>query len=348
VPQRGELVYGNLLFENREENAQTDCPLGRTKENNLAGTQALVCRDLVKAFDGTRAVDGLDMSVECGTIFGLLGPNGSGKTTTIRTCLGIYKPDDGSIELLGSRDPLAVRRRTGYLPEERGLYARMKVREQLAFLASIRGLDLAESDRRAGRWLERLDLASRAQSLTRELSKGMQQKVQFAAAVIHDPDLIVLDEPFSGLDPVNSRLLKDLIFEQRARGTTVILSTHRMEEVEAMCESICLMHHGRAVLSGRLKDIKAAYGRNTIAVEHDGTPKRLEGIPGVVDCQNSGREARLRIEVDADPQRVMRAILERVAVRSIRLDEPHIEDIYLEKIGVHHAAAAQVAPGAPV
>src|SRR5207248_2247852 len=153
-----------------------------------------------------------------------------------------------------------------------------------AFLASIRGLGLVESNRRAGQWLERLDLAARAQSLTRELSKGMQQKVQFAAAVIHDPELIVLDEPFSGLDPVNSRLLKDLIFEQRARGTTVILSTHRMEEVEAMCESICLMHHGRAVLTGRLQDIKAAYGRNTIVVEHDGTAKRLEGIPEVLDC----------------------------------------------------------------
>src|SRR5436309_1889618 len=210
----------------------------------MASTAALVCRQLVKVFDGTRAVDGLDLTVERGTIFGLLGPNGSGKTTTIRTTLGIYKPDGGSVELLGSHDPRAVRRRTGYLPEERGLYARMKVREQLAFLASIRGLGLVESNRRAGQWLERLDLAARAQSLTRELSKGMQQKVQFAAAVIHDPELIVLDEPFSGLDPVNSRLLKGLIFEQRARGTTVILSTHRMEEVEAMCESICLMHHG--------------------------------------------------------------------------------------------------------
>ena len=250
----------------------------------------------------------------------------------------------GFVELLGSRDPLAVRRRTGYLPEERGLYARMKVREQLAFLASIRGLGLAESDRRAGSWLERLGLGSRAQSLTRELSKGMQQKVQFAAAVIHDPDLIVLDEPFSGLDPVNARLLKELVFEQRARGTTVILSTHRMEEVEAMCESICLIEHGRPVLSGRLKDIKAAYGRNTIVVEHDGAANRLEGIPGVLDCQDSGREARLRIETGADPQRVMQAILDRIAVRAMRLDEPHIEDIYLEKIGVHRRPADPAAP----
>jgi ABC-2 type transport system ATP-binding protein len=299
----------------------------------VASPPSLVCRQLVKVFDGTRAVDGLDMTVESGTIFGLLGPNGSGKTTTIRTSLGIYKPDGGSVEILASRDPLVVRHRTGYLPEERGLYARMKLREQLAFLASIRGLSLAESDRRAGVWLERVGLTARAQSLTRELSKGNQQKVQFAAAVIHDPDLVVLDEPFSGLDPVNSRLLKELILEQRGRGTTVILSTHRMEEVEALCESICLLSQGRPVLKGRVKDIKAAYGRNTIAVEYAGGAGRLEGIPGVQACDDSGRNARLRLESDADAQRVMRVIFDRVEFDSVRLDEPRIEDIYLEKVG---------------
>jgi ABC-2 type transport system ATP-binding protein len=153
-------------------------------------TPALLCRQLTKTFDGTRALDGLELSVEPGTIFGLLGPNGSGKTTTIRTSLGIYKPDGGSVQLLGSSDPLAVRRQTGYLPEERGLYARMKLHEQLAFLASIRGLSTAESARRASAWLDRVGLGARAESLTRELSKGNQQKVQFAAAVIHDPDLV--------------------------------------------------------------------------------------------------------------------------------------------------------------
>jgi ABC-2 type transport system ATP-binding protein len=295
-------------------------------------TPALLCRQLVKTFDGTRALDGLDLSVDAGSVFGLLGPNGSGKTTTIRTSLGIYKPDGGSVEVLGSSDPLNVRRRTGYLPEERGLYARMKLKEQLAFLASIRGLSTAESARRSAAWLDRVGLAARAESLTRELSKGNQQKVQFAAAVIHDPDLVVLDEPFSGLDPVNSRLLKDLILEQRAKGTTVVLSTHRMEEVEAMCESICLIHHGRAVLSGRLRDIKARHGRNTIAVEYNGAPGRLSQIPGVQTCDDGGREARLRLEPDADPQRAMRAILDRVEVSSMRLDEPRIEDIYLETI----------------
>jgi ABC-2 type transport system ATP-binding protein len=302
-------------------------------------TPALLCRQLVKTFDRTRALDGLDLAVEPGTIFGLLGPNGSGKTTTIRTSLGIYRPDGGSVELLGSRDVLAVRHRTGYLPEERGLYARMKVQEQLAFLASIHGLDIAESDKRAAAWLERVGLGGRAQALTRELSKGMQQKVQFAAAVMHEPELVVLDEPFSGLDPINSRLLKELILEQRAKGTTVILSTHRMEEVETMCEAICLVYRGRAVLSGRLKDIKARYGRNTISVEHNAGDGRLNDLPGVQSCADSGRQTRLRLEPSADPQRVMRAILDRVEASSIRLDEPHVEDIYLDTIGASEALA---------
>jgi ABC-2 type transport system ATP-binding protein len=296
-------------------------------------TPALICRGLVKTFDRTRALDGLDLTVEPGTIFGLLGPNGSGKTTTIRTSLGIYRPDGGSVELLGSRDVLAVRHRIGYLPEERGLYAKMKLQEQLAFLASIHGLDLAESDRRAAVWLERIGLAARAQAMTRELSKGLQQKVQFAAAVIHDPDLIVLDEPFSGLDPINSRLLKELILEQRTKGTTIVLSTHRMEEVEAMCESICLISRGRAALSGRLKDIKGRYGRNTITVEHRGAADGLSNLAGVQACDHSGNMTRLRLEPAADPQRVMRAILDRVEATSIRLEEPHVEDIYLETIG---------------
>lgn len=295
--------------------------------------QALACRGLVKTFDARRAVDGLDLSVPAGSIFGLLGPNGSGKTTTIRTCLGIYLPDGGDLELLGSADPLAVRHRIGYLPEERGLYPRMKVREQLAFLGSIRGLAAAEADRRAQRWLERLGLAGRGPRQTRELSRGMQQKVQFAAAAIHEPALIVLDEPYAGLDPVNARLLTELITEQRDRGATVVLSTHRMDLVEALCDSICLLHAGRPILNGPLADIKAAWGRNTLAVEHGGERGRLAGLAGVEACDETGREARLRLAPGADAQQVIRAVLERVEVRALRLDEPHVEEIYVEEVG---------------
>jgi ABC-2 type transport system ATP-binding protein len=305
---------------------------------------ALACHQLIKTFGGRRAVDALDLEVRRGGIFGLLGPNGSGKTSTIRTCLGIYKPDGGSVSLLGARDPLSVRQHVGYLPEERGLYAAMKVGEQLAFLASIRGLELRESERRAAVWLERVGLADRAGVLTRELSKGMQQKVQFAAAVIHEPALVVLDEPFSGLDPVNARLLQELILEQRDGGTTVVLSTHQMDQVEALCESICLIHRGRAVLRGPLSAIKAEYGRNTLAVEYVGTAGRLAGLPGVRDCQDTGRHARLALEPAADVQRLIRAVLDRVEVRAVTLDEPHIEEIYLDKVGAGRAAAAEETP----
>ena len=315
-----------------------------TQSHPPSAGSALQCQALVKTFDGQVAVGGLDLSVRTGTIFGLLGPNGSGKTTTIRTCLGIYRPDGGSVTLLGSRDPLSVRHRVGYLPEERGLYARMKVREQLAFLASIRGLTLRESDRRADAWLDRVGLADRANVLTREMSKGMQQKVQFAAAVIHDPEFVVLDEPFSGLDPVNARLLQDLIFEQRDRGTTVVLSTHQMDQVEAMCESICLIDKGRPVLGGRLSDIKAEYGRNTVAVEYVGPRDRLAGIAGVRACHDTGRLARLQLEPGTDAQQVMRAVFDRVEVRSVRLDEPHIEEIYLDKVGSVRLSAAGPVP----
>ncbi|MFZ0430231.1 MAG: ATP-binding cassette domain-containing protein [Acidobacteriota bacterium] len=302
---------------------------------------ALQCHDLVKQFKDTRAVDRLSMEVPKGVIFGLLGPNGSGKTTTIRMALGVFPPDSGSVQILDSRDPLAVRTRVGYLPEERGLYAKMKVIEQLAFLGTIRGLTPAEATRRAAHWLERLGLGDRRNSLTNELSKGNQQKVQFASAILHEPALIVLDEPSSGLDPVNARLLNDLILEQKKRGATVMLSTHRMEEVEAMCDAICLIHKGKPVLSGRLSDIKSAYGKSSVVLEYDGAPGSLDGLPGVSNVRDSGRSAHLRLEPSADSQALLRALVERVRIRGFRLEEPHVEDIFFEKVGEIPRTAAQ-------
>jgi len=201
----------------------------------------------------------------------------------------VYIPDSGSVSLLGSDDPLAVRDRIGYLPEERGLYPKMQVHEQLAFLATLRGLTQRDANQRAHKWLKRLDLGDRAKSATEDFSKGMQQKVQFAAAVIHEPDAVVLDEPFTGLDPGNTRLLKELILEQQERGCTVILATHRMEQVEAMCEEIALIHRGKLVLRGGVKEIREGSGSNTLAVAYEGPPGALDGLPGVVNVHDSGR-----------------------------------------------------------
>jgi ABC-2 type transport system ATP-binding protein len=294
---------------------------------------ALRCSGLTKRFGDTTAVDALDLEVGSQQIFGLLGPNGSGKTTTIRMSLGIYARDAGEIEALGNVDPLEARDRLGYLPEDRGLYPKMKVAEQLAFLGTIRGLSLREAKTRAEQWLDRLGLGERAKSETNELSKGMQQKIQFAAAVLHDPELVVLDEPFTGLDPINTRLLKELILEQRDKGATVILSTHRMDQVEQMCESICLIHEGRSVLSGVLSEIKASYGESTVNLEYDGPAGALNGLTGVREVRDSGRTASLLLEAGDASQEILRQLIDRVKVRSFELAEPSVEDIFLDKVG---------------
>ena len=307
----------------------------------MTNNAVLRTQKLVKEFDGIRAVNELDLEIQPGSIFGLLGPNGSGKTTTIRTCLGVYVPDSGSVALLGNSDPLAVRDRVGYLPEERGLYPKMQVLEQLAFLGSLRGLSQREATKRGRKWLDRLDLGDRGKSATEEFSKGMQQKVQFAAAVIHEPDVVVLDEPFTGLDPVNTRLLKELILEQQERGCTVILSTHRMEQVEAMCEEIALIHRGTLVLRGGVKEIRAQSGTNTLAIEYEGPPGALDNLPGVSQVHDSGRSARLQMEAGADTQQIVRALLDSALVHSFSTEQPSIEEIFLEHVGDGAAAISE-------
>ncbi len=304
------------------------------------------CRGLTKSFSRHRALDGLDLEVENSQVFGLLGPNGSGKTTTIRITLGIINPDAGEVLVFGDGNPLAQRSRIGYLPEERGLYPRMKVREQLAFLGAIRGLDYRESKKRAGEWLAKLGLEDRAEARTNELSKGMQQKIQFASAVMHEPELIVLDEPFAGLDPVNARMLKSMLLEQRDRGATIVLSTHRMEEVEAMCDSIALVHQGKRVLHGRLSQIKSSYGRNSVSLEYrNGSAGCLEGLPGVIRVNDSGRSARLQLDKEADTQALLQELLKRAVIDSFVVEEPCLEEIYLEKVGAHAGMGGDVQQG---
>jgi ABC-2 type transport system ATP-binding protein len=242
-------------------------------------------------------------------------------------------PDAGRVLIFGN--PLDDRTQDliGYLPEERGLYPKMKVRSVLAFLGALKGLSEAEADRRALEWLERLDLAKWADRKIHDLSKGMQQKIQFIAAVLHRPPLLILDEPFSGLDPINAALIKDIMLDLRAKGATIILSTHRMEQVEMMCDSICLIHQGRKVLDGDLKSIKQSYGKNTLRIQHAGENGFLN-FPELIESVNHhGAMVDLRLRAGADPQQILRAAVERgIAITRFELIEPPLNDIFIEKV----------------
>ena len=233
-------------------------------------------KNVRKTFGDFYAVNDLSFSISAGSMYGLLGPNGAGKTTTIRMIMDIIVPDSGEIEIAGKRSSSEIRDRIGYLPEERGLYRKMKVSELLLFFAQTKGLRKTEAKGKIDNWLERLALSEWSEKKVEELSRGMQQKLQFITTVFHEPELIILDEPFTGLDPVNVNLLKEIMLEFQKNGTTVILSTHLMDHVEKLCDSICLIHTGRKVLEGPLAQIKRQYGRNSIALEYDGTADFLQ------------------------------------------------------------------------
>jgi len=292
---------------------------------------ALRLEDVSKRYDGLTAVDQLSLKIEQGWMFGLLGPNGAGKTTTIRMILDIIRPDQGRI-LFGDSDRQLEPPNVGYLPEERGLYRKMKVIDLLVFLAVVKGMERNLARREAERWLDRFDLAGRSLKKVEELSKGLQQQVQFIACVIHRPPLLILDEPFTGLDPVNVNRIKDLILELNEAGTTVILSTHQMEQVEKLCQHICLINRGRKVLDGRLNEIKSRYGRNTIRLEFDGPKDFLAGHPLVEHMDLYGQYVELRPKSSADPQEILQAAMDSVRIRRYEIVEPSLNDIFIEKV----------------
>src|SRR5580698_8522254 len=247
-----------------------------------------------KVYDTKVAVEGLSLTIEPGTMFGLLGPNGSGKTSSIRMMIGMTVPDFGTVSLFGQPFSRSLLNRVGYLPEERGLYKKMKVLDQLTFLGQLHGLSEADSRKRARDWCERLQITEAIDKKTEELSKGMQQKIQFAATLLHEPDLIIMDEPFSGLDPANAVMLKDVLIELKKAGKTILFSTHRMDQVERLCDSICLIDHGRAVLEGDLKKIKSSYGNNHVQIQFEGDP-RLEGCALVQSVNDYGNYVEVRL-----------------------------------------------------
>ena len=292
---------------------------------------ALRLENICKRYDGFTAVQELTLNVQQGWMFGLLGPNGAGKTTTIRMILDIIRPDRGRITF-GDPSQGLTPSNVGYLPEERGLYRKMKVIDLLVFLAVIKGMEKDLARREAGRWLDRFDLVGRSLKKVEELSKGLQQQVQFISCIIHRPPLLILDEPFTGLDPVNVNRIKDLILELNEAGTTVILSTHQMEQVEKLCQHICLIDRGRKVLDGRLSEIKSRYGRNTIRLEFDGPKNFLDGHPLVEHMDLYGQYVELRPKPSADPQEILRTAMDSVRIRRYEIVEPSLNDIFIEKV----------------
>jgi ABC-2 type transport system ATP-binding protein len=289
---------------------------------------------VTKRFGDFTAVDGLSLSVGPGRIFGLIGPNGAGKTTTIRMIVGITAPDEGSVELFGRRVTPELQNRIGYLPEERGLYKRMKVGDQLKFFAELKGFTGRAADEAVDRWLAKVKLTEWKRKKATELSKGMQQKIQFIAAVMHDPDLLILDEPFSGLDPVNVELLKDLVLELKSAGRTIIFSTHQMEVAERICDDICLINRSRKVLSGSIREVKSSFGRNAVALRHTGGDGVLDDPELVASVKQHSDQVEALLVPGTDPQELLRRLLAAGArVTRFELVEPSLHDIFIEKVG---------------
>ncbi len=289
--------------------------------------QAIEIRRVTKRFNGVTAVDDVSLSVPRGCIYGFIGPNGSGKTTTIRMILSILLPDAGEIEVLGSRDTHAARDRVGYLPEERGLYKRMTPRRLLRYFGRLKGASQASVDAAASDWLTRFELADYADRKIEALSKGMAQKLQFIAAVVASPELLILDEPFSGLDPVNADVLRDAVLEMKRRGATVVFSTHDMATAERMCDRIFMIFRGRAVLDGTLRDIQDRYGADTVRVRVDGGVATLSRFPEIEAMNDHGQLQEIRLRGDA--QQFLAKLVSQARVHHFEVTRPSLHDIFV-------------------
>jgi ABC-2 type transport system ATP-binding protein len=291
-------------------------------------------RGVNKSFGGKHAVQDLDFDLPKGTVCGLLGPNGAGKTTAIRMILDILGPDSGDIEVFGERVSPEVRDRIGYLPEERGMYQKMRVAEHLAFFGEIKGMRHGDAVKEAGVWLERLGLGDRANDRVESLSKGMQQKVQFIATVLHGPELLILDEPFSGLDPINADLLREVVVERKAQGATVLFSTHMIDDAERICDRVCMISGARKVLDGTLAEVKGLSGRRDVVIECDGDRSFLRS-PLIASATDHGRRIEIRLHPDADPQEFLKAVVDSGArIDRFEIAEPSLREVFLEHAGV--------------
>ena len=292
----------------------------------------LTVSDLKKSFRHTAAVEGISFTVRRGEIFGLLGPNGAGKTTTIRMILDILRPDGGHIQIDGAPFSPSTRDRVGYLPEERGLYRKGNVLETILYFAELRGMSRSSARLESQRWLGRFGMQEAAGRRLEELSKGNQQKIQFIVAVIHDPDLVILDEPFSGLDPVNQIVFKDAVQDLKQREKAIIFCTHMMDHAEKLCDSLCLLNRGKIVLAGTVRGVKKAYGRNSLHIEYEGDGTFLGMLPGVQRMIRYENAAELELTPDARPADLIAKINNAVEIRKIELVEPSLHSIFISLV----------------
>ena len=305
-------------------------PVSSITARNRAGT--VVLNGVRKCYDDFVAVDNLSLSIQPGKIYGLLGPNGAGKTSTLRMIIGIIVPDSGQITVFGEPLTRQHKDRFGYLPEERGLYKKMKVLEHVLFLAQLKGLSGPEALKRARTWFDRFELSAWTGEKVEELSKGMQQKVQFIGAILHDPELIVMDEPFSGLDPASTVLLKDVLLELAKSGKTILFSTHGMDQAEKLCHSICLINHGRAVLEGDLNQIKASYGNCNVQIKYDGDAHFLQESRLVQSFNDYGNYVEVRLAPGADFQELLKLASAGARLSKFEVMEPSLEEIFIDAV----------------
>ena len=289
----------------------------------------LIIDHVHKSYGEVHAVNDLSLKVEQGQIFGLLGPNGAGKTTTIRMIMDIIKPDEGSIKILGQENTVELRNQVGYLPEERGLYKKMKVQEVILFFAEIKGLTRKTAAARIDPWLTKLDLLEWKEKKVEELSRGMQQKLQFICTVLHEPKLIILDEPFTGLDPVNTNLIKDVILDLKKQGATIIFSTHLMEQVEKLCESICLINKGRSILQGTLSEIKGRFGKNRIKIRYSGQAGFLADKKLVESHDDYGNYVEIRPASGVKSQDILARAMQEATIEQFEIAEPSLNEIFI-------------------
>jgi ABC-2 type transport system ATP-binding protein len=301
----------------------------------------LVLENISKAYDTKIAVDNLSLSVPKGVLYGIIGPNGAGKTTTIRMIMNIIAPDSGKVIFDGKQADGNFVNRVGYLPEERGLYKKMTLREVILYMAELKGCNRGLAKERIMPWLKRMGLESYVDKKVEELSKGMAQKLQFVTTILHEPEIIILDELFSGLDPLNIELIKSVLLEQKRAGKTILFSTHVMEQAEKLCDHICMISRGKKVLDGKIGDVKARFGKNAIQVEIEGDGSFIRDIPGVGSVTDFNNYHELRLSADADSHAILKQVIERVSVRRFELVEPSLYDIFIDLAKIDPAELIQ-------